>query len=121
MLCLLSAIGLLSFPDWREETDELTGSTVDVKPFPSRLVSSATAASLGFASALAFGSAVWQHTSAASIACLAETMSQSQVNARVGTAAVALVWIPVFLIALAFLAMAGMIVAIIIFNKSIED
>ncbi|KAF2119528.1 Ca2+ regulator and membrane fusion protein Fig1-domain-containing protein [Lophiotrema nucula] len=121
VLCLLSAIGLLNFPNWIDERDRITGSEINVKPFPSRPVSRAIAACLGFASALAFGSAVWQHTSAASVACLAETLSQSQIHVRIGTTAVALVWAPVLLIALAFIRLAQEILSIFILDKLTDN
>lgn len=92
-----------------------------MKPFPSHTISKTLVATLGFAVPLAFTAAHWQHTSASSVACLAEMASGSSVSAIVGGGAVALVWIPVVLLALVFVALLVMLIAIQMLDRLIDD
>jgi hypothetical protein len=101
--------------------DSETGSIVEVKPFPSREVSTSIACALIFASTLSSAAALWQHTSASAVASLVETSSHGLVSATVGGAAVALAWIPVFLVTVACLAILIMVLAVIILDRLTDN
>ncbi|ORX97561.1 Ca2+ regulator and membrane fusion protein Fig1-domain-containing protein [Clohesyomyces aquaticus] len=120
-LSFLAIVGLLTFPGWHSEVNDDTGSEVDVKPFPDRKVTLSILIALGFATPLAFAAALWQHTAAASVACLAETVSGDSVHAVVGGAAIALAWLPVFFLALAFVAAMVMYLSIRILDRLTDD
>ena len=121
ILSLLSIIGFLVFPNWREEVDEQTGSVVDVKPFPSHAIMRILLVAIAFATTLAFAAALWQHTSASSIVCLAETASRGSVHASVGIGAVVLVWLTVLLLALVFLAMLPAVLAVTVLDRLTDE
>ncbi|KAF2728886.1 hypothetical protein EJ04DRAFT_503343 [Polyplosphaeria fusca] len=120
VLAFLGIVGLLSFPGWSEETDT-DGSIMQVKPFPSMQISKAAVVALTFATALAFASALWQHTSAAAIASLAETTSRGLVHASVGGSASALAWVSFFLLILSDIAIVVMVLSIIVLDRLIAD
>lgn len=111
---------LSTFPGWHEEVDE-EGSTVEVRPFPSRKVSQAALGSLTVGFAFGIISALWQHISAAAAASMAEKMSYGQINGHVGPAAMAFGWIGVGLITLVALGLLVMILSIKLIQQLIDD
>ena len=87
------AIGLLlTFPGWHQETNE-TGSEVDVKPFPSRLVSNLALAASVLATLLALVSMMWQHTASVAVATTVQDMGYGTIKSEVGAMAMALGWV----------------------------
>jgi len=76
---------------------------------------------IAFATTLAFAAALWQHTSASSIVCLAETASRESVHASVGIGAVVLVWLTVLLLALVFLAMLPAVLAVTVLDRLTDE
>jgi hypothetical protein len=98
---------LSTFPGWHYEQDQLTGSEIDVKPFPSKHVVNTALCLLGLATAFNLTSALWQHTSAASAASMMEVAAFGAVKASIGSTTVAFVWLN---FALVFFATIGLLV-----------
>jgi hypothetical protein len=92
-LSILCFIALASFPSWREETDERTGSEIDIKPFPSGKILMLCVISSALTMMFMLASSLWQHVAAASAKSLIEAGSQGFAAAHVGGAAMALVWL----------------------------
>ena len=91
-LTCLDFVALASFPGWTEARDETTGSDFDIKPYPSRAISEATAFALLMASLLILASCLWQHVAAALVVTTVSSMSQQRVVGHVGATAAVLVW-----------------------------
>lgn len=89
---------LSTFPGWHYEQDDLTGSDIDVKPFPSKPVVDTALCLLGLATMFNLTSALWQHTSAASAASMMEVAVFGAIKASVGTSTVVFVWLNFVLI-----------------------
>lgn len=112
---------LATFPGWHEEQDAVTGSDVDVKPFPSRPVSQAALA-LSFVSAVfLLVSAFWQHFSSSAVATALEFTVFQVVGASVGSVAVGLIWTSFFLVAAVTAGLLMMILSIIVFDRMTDD
>ncbi|KAJ5728019.1 hypothetical protein N7493_004349 [Penicillium malachiteum] len=111
---------LATFPGWHESPDE-DGSSVEIRPFPSRQVSRAAlaAAALGFSFGLM--SALWQHINSAAAASMAEKLSYGQITGHVGPAAMAFGWIGVALIGAVSLGLQVMIVSINLIIKLTDE
>lgn len=92
-MSILCFIALTSFPNWREETNEQTGSEIDIKPFPSGRILMLCVVSSALSMMFMLASALWQHVAAASAKSLIEAGSQGFAAAHVGGAAMALVWL----------------------------
>lgn len=92
-LSILCFVALSTFPGWQEEVDAVTGSDVDIKPFPNRAVMRLCIAASALASALILIAALWQHVAAACAVAVIGAVTQGYVVGHVGTAAVALVWL----------------------------
>jgi hypothetical protein len=71
----------------------VTGSDVDVKPFPNRTIVAVCIAIAGLATLFTFTSALWQHTASATAASLLETSTVGVVKADIGSAGTALSWL----------------------------
>lgn len=117
----LAFAGLATFPGWREETDARTGEAIDIKPFPSRRVSQAVLFALWIASLLVLVSCLWQHVAAASVVSTVSSMSQRKLVGHVGAAAVALAWISLAVIAVAFLGTLFMILSIYMLDRLTDE
>jgi hypothetical protein len=98
-----------------------TGSDVDVKPFPSRVVLMACLACTGLASLFAFTSALWQHTAAATAATVLETSAVSLIKGGVGTVGTALAWLVFGIWIIAFIATLVMWLSILILDRLTDD
>lgn len=111
-LTCLDFVALASFPGWTEARDETTGSDFDIKPYPSRAISEATAFALLMASLLILASCLWQHVAAALVVTTVSSMSQQRVVGHVGATAAVLVWLSLALVVFTFLGILVMIISI---------
>ncbi|EME40054.1 hypothetical protein DOTSEDRAFT_116176, partial [Dothistroma septosporum NZE10] len=102
--------GLATTPGWHEEHDEQTGSTIDVKPFPSRPVSHICLLLSLLSTVFFLVSALWQHISAATCASLVASVTEDRLQGSVGGVSAALCWMAFALAALLF---AGVLVVIL--------
>jgi hypothetical protein len=94
---------MATFPGWHEEHDAITGSDIDIKPFPSRPVFKGVLLALSVASLLLLISALWQHVAAASVvAIISNTAQGHNVVGNVGAASIGLVWLSFALAMIAF-------------------
>ncbi|KAF2093733.1 hypothetical protein NA57DRAFT_16036, partial [Rhizodiscina lignyota] len=91
-LSFLVILGFCLFPSWHDEYDEWTGSEIEVKPFPSRRLVAACFIITSLSCVFALLSAMWQHTSAATVTTLAEVSAYGNAKASVGAAAAAFAW-----------------------------
>jgi hypothetical protein len=100
VLALFSFILLATFPGWHAEEDELTGSVIDVKPFPSRPVTQVAFFLAAISAVFAGIAALWQHASAASSVIILEEVTSKFIKVSTGPGAIALAWLgatfPVF-------------------------
>jgi Ca2+ regulator and membrane fusion protein Fig1 len=89
----LACILFSTFPGWHEEVDELTGSIVDVKLFPSQNVTRIGIGLSFLSTLLGIGAAFWQHASSATAATMMKLWGLNLISAKVGAVATAFVWI----------------------------
>lgn len=111
LLCAATMIALSTFPGWHEEEDT-EGSLREIKPFPSRAVSTLALLSSLLATAVAYVAALWQHTSCAATGTLFESLRYGAVEVHIGAGAAALGWISVFVCAVCGVGMIVMILSI---------
>ncbi|UNI22504.1 hypothetical protein JDV02_008390 [Purpureocillium takamizusanense] len=111
LLCAAAIVALSTFPGWHEEEDT-GGSLREVKPFPSRAMSTFALLCSSLATAVAYVAALWQHTSCAATGMLFEALRYGAVEAHTGMAAVALGWMSVLLCAICGIGMIVMILSI---------
>jgi hypothetical protein len=93
ILTLFCFILLATFPGWHYEHDELTGSDIDVKPFPSRPVAQVAFACSLFAAMLALIVALWQHTATVAAGSVVMSMGYGNIANSIGTLAMILSWV----------------------------
>ncbi|KAJ5557220.1 Ca2+ regulator and membrane fusion protein Fig1-domain-containing protein [Penicillium frequentans] len=111
ILAFACFILLSTFPGWHSETSA-GGSDVEVKPFPSRVVSQVALCLISFSFAFVSISVLWQHINSSSTASMAETLTYGAVSGHVGTAAMVLGWFAVGLIGVATIGLLIMIMSI---------
>lgn len=121
VLAFLSIILLASFPGWREEQNNATGSMVDVKPFPSYAVSKLALTISGVAAILLLVAGLWQHVGSVGAAAMAEMANYGNVKTEIGTGAVTMAWIGFTLATLVSIGLLIMILSIMILDKLIKD
>jgi hypothetical protein len=115
-------LGLATFPGWRTEYDERTGSDIDIKPFPSSTASKVASLPLGSASLLLMISALWQHVAAASVvAIISNTAQRNNVVGHVGAGSVALVWLSFASTAIAFQSLMITVVTVFDFHRLTDE
>ena len=119
-LALVSLCLVLTFPGWREQTDD-DGSDREVKPFPSRPVSQLALAASTLASMLALVSMIWQHTASVAAATTAQNLGYGTVKSAVGSTSLALGWVGFALMALAAIALFVMISSIRLLDQLTDD
>ncbi|EEH10556.1 conserved hypothetical protein [Histoplasma capsulatum G186AR] len=100
---------LATFPTWQDEVDS-NGSEVQVKPFPSKVVSRVTTVLVVLASLLAFVSIFWQHISSSASVTMNEELYYGVVRSHSGVVAMILGWGGVFA---AFLVVLGLVVMLV--------
>ncbi|KAF3037529.1 hypothetical protein E8E12_007971 [Didymella heteroderae] len=112
---------LATFPGWREERDERTGSNIDFKPFPSRPVSQAALACCFVAAILLLVSSIWQHVGAVGAAAMADAAFFGNVKTAIGSAAMLLSWIGFAVAAVTTISLFVMIISIIVLDRLTDD
>lgn len=112
---------LATFPGWHEELDQRTGETIDIKPFPSKVVSKIVAWAMVMASLFALVSALWQHVAASAVAFAIETTTQAHLAATVGTTAMGLGWAAYALTSVVALGMVIMIASLHILDRLTDE
>ena len=100
---------LLTFPGWHTDSDS-EGSSVDVKPMPSRPVCQVALAIIFIASIFVLVSVLWQHTASVAASIIAQDLANGSVRSGVGTTAMVLGW---FGFALLILVTIGLLVMIL--------
>lgn len=121
VLAFVSIILMSTFPGWHEERDERTGSTVDVKPFPSRPVSQVALACSLVAALVLLVSGLWQHVGAVGAAAMAETAYHGNVRTSIGSQAVAMAWAGFTLTTVVTIGLLVMILSIIVLDRLTDD
>lgn len=121
VLSFFCFILLATFPGWHEERDQVTGSDVDVKPFPSRPVSQVACACAFVAGMLSLISTLWQHVGAVGAAAMAESANYGNVKSWIGAGAMAMGWLSFTLIILVFVGLTVMILSIMVLDRLTDD
>lgn len=98
MLGALSVVGLAMFPRWRTEVDD-GGSTIDIKPFPSKTLIRLCTSGTALAAFFCLLAVMWQHVAALSFTNTIETMTQATIKGTIGAAVMALGWTAVLFLA----------------------
>ena len=93
VLAFFCIVLLATFPGWHAERDPVTGSDVDVKPFPSRPVSQVALACTFVASVLLLIASLWQHIGAVGAAAMAVSANYGNVKTVIGAGAMSVSWI----------------------------
>ncbi|KAF1984069.1 membrane fusion mating protein FIG1 [Aulographum hederae CBS 113979] len=117
VLAFLTFVLLATFPGWHHEQDELTGSELDVKPFPSRPVSQVALALIFIASIFVLVSVLWQHTASVAAATIAQDLGNGSVRSGVGTSAMVLGWFGFVLLIIVTIGLLVMILSIMALDK----
>lgn len=117
ILAFLTFILLATFPGWHEERDELTGSDVDVKPFPSRPVCQVALALIFIASVFVLVSVLWQHTASVAASVVAQDFGNGSVKSGVGTAAMILGWFGFALLVIVTIGLLVMLLSMSVLDK----
>jgi Ca2+ regulator and membrane fusion protein Fig1 len=92
ILAFICLILLATFPGWHAEEDRITGSQIDVKPFPSRPVCQVALALIFVGAVFVLVSVLWQHTASVAAASITEDFGNGSVKSGVGTTAMILGW-----------------------------
>jgi Ca2+ regulator and membrane fusion protein Fig1 len=121
ILAFFTFILLATFPGWHYEHDELTGSDVDVKPFPSRPVCQIALALVFVASVFVLVSVLWQHTASVAAATIAEDFGNGSVKSGVGTSAMVLGWFGFVLLIIVTIGLLVMLLSMSVLDKLTGD
>lgn len=121
VLSCLAMLLLATFPGWHEETDETTGSLVDVKPFPSRPVSQVALLFSFISSVLMLVTSLWQHVGCVGAATLAESAYYNNIKAEVGSGAMIMVWGSFTLTIVTMISLVAMIISIVILDRLSDE
>ncbi|TVY82200.1 hypothetical protein LSUE1_G007803, partial [Lachnellula suecica] len=118
-LIFITILLLATFPGWHEEEGS-EGSEREVKPFPSRPVSQVALSIIALASLFAFVSILWQHIATSAAASMVRSLSYGTVSGQVGSAAMALGWVGVFLSIVVTIGLLVMILSIRVLSETFE-
>ncbi|KAF2261006.1 membrane fusion mating protein FIG1 [Lojkania enalia] len=121
ILAFFTFILLATFPGWHEERDRVTGSDVEVKPFPSRPVSQVALALIFISSIFVLVSVLWQHTASVAAATVAQDLGNGSVKSGVGTSAMVLGWFGFALLIIVTIGLLVMILSIIVLDRLTDD
>lgn len=83
---------LATFPGWHYEHDDLTGSDIDVKPFPAKSSVAVILSCSFMATMLTLVASLWQHTAAVAVASVIGSIGHESLNTSIGAAAMAMSW-----------------------------
>lgn len=117
VLAFLSILLLASFPGWHEESNQLTGSMIDVKPFPSKVVSRIALTFSGVAAILLLIAGLWQHVGSVGAGAMAEMTNYGNVKTEIGTGAITMAWVSFTLVTLVSTGLLVMILSIMILDR----
>ena len=120
-LIIPAIVILVTFPGWQSVQADEDGSMHEVKPFPSKQRLQGISALLSFSMAFALISALWLHVGAVATAEILENTFDGLVRAAVGSAIVAFIWLTVFLISVALLAMFIMQYSVMLLDRLTDD
>lgn len=109
-----------TFPGWYTETNE-AGEQEEVRPFPSRTLTTVILALLSLSTILALISTMWQHIGAVAAANSISAALGGAVSNRVGAASMALGWAAVGVIAVSTIGVVVMFISIALLEKLTDD
>jgi hypothetical protein len=112
---------LATFPGWHEETDQETGSMVDVRPFPSRKVSGFCTVCMILSTLFSLTAATWQHAAATSSASVVEHAFDKGWDTEVGSVAAGLVWASFFINVIVMIGLIVMNYSIAFLDRLTDD
>lgn len=119
MLDLFQILLYATLPGWHEEMDS-EGSEREVKPFPSRPVSSAALlCSVTSAVGLSVATA-WQHIASAAVGASVQGFRYGLVEVGTGTAATVMAWLSMSLVTLSAVGISVMILSIAVLLQLAE-
>ena len=121
VLTFIAMVLLATFPSWHQERDERTGSDVDVKPYPARLVVAYTTSGSIVAAILLLISSLWQHIGSVGAAAMAKTANSGNVATSIGTNAIILVWGAFFAESIIAIGTLVMLLSIIVLDRLTGD
>lgn len=121
VLAFICFLLLGTFPGWHEERDPVTGSDVDIKPFPSRPVSQVALSNAFVAAVLLLTASLWQHVGAVGAATMVETANFGNVKAQIGAGAMAMIWISFTFEIIISIGLVTMILSIIVLDRLTDD
>lgn len=119
ILSLACFLLLSTFPGWHEEEGS-DGSEREVKPFPSRPVSTVALFCITIAGIFSLVSALWQHLSAAATVSMVKAFGYGYVRGHVGTIAMVLGWGGITLIAVVTVGLLIMILSIRMLSQMVD-
>jgi hypothetical protein len=99
----------------------VTGSEVDVKPFPSRPVCQVALALIFIASVFVLVSVLWQHTASVAASVVASDFGNGSVKSGVGTAAMILGWFGFALLVIVTIGLLVMLLSMSVLDKLTGD
>ncbi|KAF1811303.1 membrane fusion mating protein FIG1 [Eremomyces bilateralis CBS 781.70] len=117
ILAFIVFVLLATFPGWHSERDQVTGSDIDVKPFPSRPVSQVALALIFITSIFILVSVLWQHTASVAAAVIAQDFGNGNVKSGVGTSSMVLGWFSFALLVIVTIGLLVMIISIVVLDK----
>ncbi|KAF2399735.1 membrane fusion mating protein FIG1 [Trichodelitschia bisporula] len=121
ILAFVCFILLATFPGWHYERDDITGSDIDVKPFPSRPVCQVALALIFIASVFVLVSVLWQHTASVAASTVAQDFGNGSVKSGVGTSAMVLGWFGFVLLIIVTIGLLVMLLSMSVLDKLTGD
>jgi hypothetical protein len=112
---------LATFPGWHEETDQETGSMVDVRQLPSRKVSGFCTVCMILSTLFSLTAATWQHAAATSSASVVEHAFDKGWDTEVGSVAAGLVWASFFINVIVMIGLIVMNYSIAFLDRLTDD
>jgi len=120
VLAFAAVLLLGTFPGWHKDVDA-EGDEHEIKPFPSRLVTSVALACLILSFIFALISTLWQHIAAVAVATSLSTFIGGAITSHVGATSMALGWTAVGLLALAIMGVLVMILSIQLLDRLTDE
>lgn len=119
VLMLMGFCGLGTFPGWHEET--VNDETVEVKPFPSQVVSILILGLYTLATLFLLTAILWQHVAVVAHSATIEAAFNGAVKGGVGTAAMAFGWVAIGTNFLVIIGLAVMVISLRLLSKLVND
>lgn len=120
ILMLIGFCGLSTFPTWYEETTP-DGEEVEVKPFPSRAVSTFILGLYVLTTLFLLVAILWQHVAVVAHSATIEAAFNGAIKGGVGTAAMALGWVAIGTNCLVVLGLGVMLVNLMLLRQLTDD